>query len=102
MRSGCCARAASEQAPAAPTSRPINSRRLIRPLGQRARSTCREKQDRVLLLDVGKPLPSIPIRAIAGCCPRAVNGYATTVLLKSLMNSRRLMGIYFPGREPPS
>jgi hypothetical protein len=29
---------------------------------------------------------------IAGCCPRAVSGHATTVLLKSLMNSRRLMG----------
>jgi len=28
----------------------------------------------------------------AGCCARAVSGHVTTVLLKSLMNSRRLMG----------
>jgi hypothetical protein len=29
---------------------------------------------------------------IAACCARAVSGHATTVLLKILMNSRRLMG----------
>jgi len=32
-----------------------------------------------------------PITGTADCCARAVNGHATTVLLKRLMNSRRLM-----------
>src|SRR5262249_11952941 len=32
-----------------------------------------------------------PITGIAACCARAVSGHATTVLLRSLMNSRRLM-----------
>src|SRR5215472_2520231 len=32
-----------------------------------------------------------PITGTADCCARAVNGHATTVLLESLMNSRRLM-----------
>src|SRR6516165_8152160 len=33
-----------------------------------------------------------PTTGIADCCARAVSDHATTVLLKSLMNSRRLMG----------
>jgi hypothetical protein len=33
-----------------------------------------------------------PTTGIADCCARAVSGHATTVVLKSLMNSRRLMG----------
>src|SRR5262252_1780533 len=32
-----------------------------------------------------------PITGTADCCARATSGHATTVLLKSLMNSRRLM-----------
>src|SRR5262249_46412594 len=32
-----------------------------------------------------------PITGTADCCARAASGHATTVLLKSLMNSRRLM-----------
>jgi len=32
------------------------------------------------------------ITGIAACCARAVSGHATTLLLKGLMNSRRLMG----------
>jgi hypothetical protein len=40
----------------------------------------------------GDPLLRNPITGIAACCARAVSGHATTVLLKSLMNSRRLMG----------
>jgi hypothetical protein len=35
-----------------------------------------------------------PITGIAACCARAVSGHATTVLLKSLMNSRRFMGLF--------
>jgi hypothetical protein len=41
--------------------------------------------------ELGETLLRYPITGIAGCCARAVNGHATTVLLKSLMNSRRLM-----------
>src|SRR6516225_10626914 len=33
-----------------------------------------------------------PTTGIADCCARAVSDHATTGLLKSLMNSRRLMG----------
>ena len=33
-----------------------------------------------------------PTTGILGCCARAASGHATTVLLKRLMNSRRLMG----------
>src|SRR6516165_2111495 len=33
-----------------------------------------------------------PTTGIAACCARAVSGHVTTALLKSLMNSRRLMG----------
>jgi hypothetical protein len=34
-----------------------------------------------------------PINGIAACCARVVSGHATIVLLKNLMNSRRLMGL---------
>jgi hypothetical protein len=38
-------------------------------------------------------VPKKPIVGLfADCCARAVSGHATAVLLKSLMNSRRLMG----------
>jgi hypothetical protein len=35
--------------------------------------------------------PRNPTTGIVACCARAVSGHATAVLLKSLMNSRRLM-----------
>src|SRR6516165_2557595 len=37
-----------------------------------------------------------PITGTADCCARAASGHATTVLLKSLMNSRRLMAFARP------
>src|SRR5262249_311624 len=39
----------------------------------------------------GEVLPMYPIIGTLGCCARAASGHATLVLLKSLMNSRRLM-----------
>jgi hypothetical protein len=41
---------------------------------------------------LAEPLLRNPITGIAACCARAVSGHAITVLLKSVMNSRRLMG----------
>jgi pimeloyl-ACP methyl ester carboxylesterase len=41
---------------------------------------------------VDDPLLRNPTTGDTTCCARAVSGHATTVLLKSLMNSRRLMG----------
>jgi hypothetical protein len=38
-----------------------------------------------------KPISTPIRRTCAGCCACAASGHATTVLLKSLMNSRRLM-----------
>jgi hypothetical protein len=39
-----------------------------------------------------------PISGVFGCCAREAGGHATTVLLKSLMNSRRLMASLRPRR----
>jgi len=39
-----------------------------------------------------KPEQCDELAPMVGCCARAVSGHVTTVLLKSLMNSRRLMG----------
>jgi hypothetical protein len=41
---------------------------------------------------LAEPLLRKPTTGIAACCARAVSGHAITVLLKSVMNSRRLMG----------
>ena len=53
-----------------------------------------------IALDVGKPLPSIPIRAIAGCCPRAASGHEAADPAITLMKSRRRIALPEAGTTP--